>query len=116
MLLYKFYKKYKKLYNKNMNILDGRDWKYKIAFDNAYTIAGGTVQLFLNDQIVEGVVSSIKASKPNVREIYSDDENSLDLSGITLDGDENILEMRIMSISFNTYSINNPGIGYKFRY
>ena len=89
---------------------------YKIAFDNAYTIAGGTVQLFLNDQIVEGVVSSINASKPNVREIYSDDENSLDLSGITLDGDENILEMRIMSLSFNTYSINNPGIGYKFRY
>lgn len=29
-----FHKSYKKIYNKNMEVFDGRDWKYKIAFDN----------------------------------------------------------------------------------
>jgi hypothetical protein len=86
---------------------------YKISMDNYYTVTGGVVNLYMNGQFT-GVVSSIGA-RGNVNQIYGNDVY-LDLSSLNLDKkDNNILEMRIVNLNFNTYSIN-PSVGYKFRY
>lgn len=86
---------------------------YKISLDKNYTITGGTINLFLNDQFT-GISSSI-SSKGNVTTIQGED-CYIDLSNIDLsNSNENILDIRLISLSFNTYSIE-PNINYKFRY
>ena len=86
---------------------------YKISLDGNYTVTGGSVNLYLNGQFT-GVSSSVGA-KGSVSQIYGND-NYLDLSSLTLDKNNNdILEMRIVTLNFNTYTIN-PGVGYKFKY
>lgn len=91
----------------------GNKLYYKINLDSKYTITGGVVNLYLNDQFTT-VTSSIGA-RGSVNQIYGDD-CYLDLSTLDLDKkSENILEMRIITLNFNTYTIS-PGIGYKFKY
>ena len=86
---------------------------YKISFDKSYTITGGSVNLYLNDQFTN-IAGSIPASG-SVSEI-SGNQCYLDLSTLgVLPGGENILSVRLVSLSFNTYTIN-PSINYKFRY
>lgn len=86
---------------------------YKISLDQNYTITGGTVSLYLNDQYTN-INSSISA-KGSVNEISGEDcyidISSLDLSKANND----ILTVKLVSLSFNTYTIN-PGISYKFKY
>jgi len=91
----------------------GNKLYYKINLDSKYTVTGGVVNLYLNDQFTN-VTSSIGA-RGSVSSIYGDD-CYLDLASLNLDKKvENILEMRIITLNFNTYTIN-PGIGYKFKY
>lgn len=91
----------------------GNKLYYKINLDSKYTVTGGVVNLYLNNQFTN-VTSSIGA-RGSVSSIYGDD-CYLDLSSLNLDKKvENILEMRIITLNFNTYTIN-PGIGYKFKY
>ena len=100
------------MYITTLKIVDKKLY-YKISLDNIYSVTGGTVNLYLNDQFTE-ITSSI-VPKVNVSEIYGD-AYYLDLSSLNLDKDNiNIFELRIMSLNFNTYSIN-PNVGYKFKY
>ena len=86
---------------------------YKITLDQNYTITGGTVSLYLNDQYTN-INSSISA-KGSVNEISGED-CYIDLSTLDLSKSNNdILNIRLVSLSFNTYTIN-PGINYKFKY
>lgn len=86
---------------------------YKISLDQNYTITGGTVSLYVNDQYTN-INSSISA-KGSVSEIRGSD-CYLDLSSLNLSkADNNILSVKLVSLSFNTYTIN-PGINYKFKY
>lgn len=86
---------------------------YKISLDQNYTISGGMVSLYLNDQYT-GIDSSISA-KGSVSEI-SGEESYLDLSSLNLTKDtDSVLSIRLVSLSFNTYTIN-PSISYKFKY
>lgn len=86
---------------------------YKISLDKHYTITGGTVSLYLNDQYTN-ITSSIPA-KGSVKEISGED-CYLDLSSLNLSkADDNILTIRLVSLSFNTYTIN-PSINYQFKY
>ena len=85
---------------------------YKISLEQNYTITGGTVNLYLNDQY-----TNISNSVPtgNTKEI-SCENCYLDLSSLNLSqSSENILTIRLVSLSFNTYTIN-PSINYKFKY
>ena len=86
---------------------------YKITLDKNYTITGGTINLYLNDQFTN--ISGSISAKGNVSTITGDDcyidLSNLDLSSTT----ENVLNIRLVSLSFNTYTIN-PGINYKFKY
>ena len=87
---------------------------YKISLDKSYTITGGNINLYLNDQFT-GISSSIPSNRGSVLEISGND-CYLDLSGLNLSsGDENVLSIRLVSLNFNTYTIN-PGISYNFRY
>ena len=86
---------------------------YKISLDKNYTITGGTINLYLNDQFTN--ISGSISAKGNVSTISGDD-CYIDLSDLDLSkNNENILSIRLVSLSFNTYTIN-PGISYKFRY
>lgn len=86
---------------------------YKISLDRNYTITGGTINLYLNDQFTN--ISASISAKGNVSTISGDD-CYIDLSGLNISGtNENILSIRLVSLSFNTYTIN-PSINYKFRY
>ena len=86
---------------------------YKIVLDGTYNITGGTINLYLNNQFT-GISSSLSA-KGTVSQVYGDD-CYFDLSSLELNkANTNVLEMRIVTLKFNTYTIN-PGIGYKFRY
>lgn len=86
---------------------------YKITLDKNYTITGGTINLYLNDQFTN--ISGSISSKGNVSTITGDDcyidLSTLDLTSTT----EKVLNIRLVSLSFNTYTIN-PGINYKFKY
>ena len=85
---------------------------YKIAFDNNYTIVGGSINLLLNGQIVS--TNSIP-TKGNISEISGSD-CYFDISGLKLskkNGD--ILTIKLVSLSFNTYTIK-PNLTYKFKY
>ena len=86
---------------------------YKVSLDRNYTVTGGMVSLYLNDQFT-GVAGSIPA-KGNVS-VISGNDCYLDLSdvNITPTGD-NILSVRLVNLSFNTYTVN-PGASYNFRY
>lgn len=86
---------------------------YKINLDNNYTISGGTINLLLNGQIVS--TSSIP-TKGNVSEISGND-CYFDISDLKLNknNSNNILTLKLVSLSFNTYTIN-PNITYKFIY
>ena len=86
---------------------------YKINLDSNYTISGGTVNLLLNGQITAN--SSISA-KGNVSEISGND-CFFDISGLKLNKNDsnNILTLKLVSLSFNTYTIN-PNVTYKFKY
>ena len=93
--------------------ITGNKLYYKISLDRNYTITGGTVNLYLNDQFT-GISASISA-KGNVSTITGDD-CYIDLSTLNLSGDTtNVLNIRLVSLSFNTYTIN-PSINYKFKY
>ena len=86
---------------------------YKISLDKNYTITGGTVNLYLNDQFTS--ISGSISAKGNVSTISGDD-CYIDLSTLDLTGeDEYVLTIRIVSLSFNTYTIN-PNASYKFKY
>ncbi len=86
---------------------------YKVSLDKNYTITGGVVSLYLNDQYT-GINSSISA-KGSVNEISGED-CYLDLSSLDLTKDsDTVVSIRLVSLSFNTYTIN-PSINYKFRY
>ena len=86
---------------------------YKISLDKNYTITGGTVSLYLNDQYTN-INSSISA-KGNVIEISGED-CYIDLSTLNLSKANNdVLTVRLVSLSFNAYTIN-PNISYKFKY
>lgn len=86
---------------------------YKVTLDKNYTITGGTVNLYLNDQFT-GISGSIPA-KGSVN-IISGNDCYIDLSTLELSStEENVLSIRLVSLSFNTYTIN-PSINYKFKY
>ena len=86
---------------------------YKVSLDRNYTVTGGTVNLYLNDQFT-GISASISA-RGNVSTISGED-CYIDLSTLNLSSDKtNVLNIRLVSLSFNTYTIN-PSINYKFRY
>lgn len=86
---------------------------YKINFDKNYTVTGGTINLYLNDQFTN--ISGSISAKGNVSTINGDD-CYIDLSNLELSSTtENVLNIRLVSLSFNTYTIN-PGINYKFKY
>lgn len=86
---------------------------YKVTLDSNYTITGGTINLYVNDQF-SGINSSISA-KGNVNTITGED-CYIDISNLNLlTSDNNVLDVRIVSLSFNTYTIN-PSINYKFKY
>lgn len=86
---------------------------YKISLDRNYTITGGTINLYLNDQFTN--ISASISAKGNVSTISGED-CYIDLSGLNISGtNENILSIRLVSLSFNTYTIN-PSINYRFRY
>lgn len=85
---------------------------YKITLDKNYTITGGTINLYLNDQFtnISGSIPTGEKSTITGEDCYIDLSN-LELSTNT----ENVLNIRLVSLSFNTYTIN-PGINYKFKY
>lgn len=86
---------------------------YKISLDRSYTITGGTINLYLNDQFT-GISASISA-QGSVNTINGND-CYIDLSTLDLSSsNENVLDIRLVSLSFNTYTIN-PSINYKFKY
>lgn len=86
---------------------------YKISLDQNYTITGGTISLYVNDQYAN-VNGSISA-KGSVNQISGED-CYIDLSSLNLSKANNdILTVKLVSLSFNTYTIN-PGISYKFKY
>lgn len=85
---------------------------YKVSLDSNYTITGGTVNLYLNGQFT-GISSSI-AAKGSVSEIKGND-CFIDISSLNLTKKSEVLELRLVSLSFNTYTIN-PSINYKFKY
>ena len=86
---------------------------YKISLDSNYTITGGTVNLYLNGQFT-GISSSIGAVG-SVSQIYGNDYY-LDLSSLNLNKSSgDILEVRLVQLSFNTYTVS-PSVGYKFKY
>ena len=85
---------------------------YKISLDKNYTVTGGNINLYLNDQFTN-ITSSI-SSKGNVSTISGDD-CYLDISKLALSDEENLLSVRLVSLSFNTYTIN-PGVSYNFKY
>lgn len=90
----------------------GNKLYYKISLDGNYTIVGGTVNLMLNGQIVD--TSSISAMG-NTNEVSGND-CYFDLSKLNLNKSSNyVLTLRLVSFSFNTYTIN-PNISYKFKY
>ena len=97
----------------NVTKISGNKLYYKISFDKNYTVTGGNVNLYLNDQFT-GISSSVpvsgSVSSINGKNCY------LDLSTLGVNqGSGNVLTVRLMSLNFNTYIIN-PGIDYKFRY
>lgn len=86
---------------------------YKITLDRNYTITGGTINLYLNDQFTN--ISGSISAKGNVSTITGDD-CYIDLSNLELSTNtENVLNIRLVSLSFNTFTIN-PGVNYKFKY
>lgn len=85
---------------------------YHISLDKKYNITGGTLHLLLNGQVV--ATSSIQ-TLGNVSEIGGND-SFFNISLLKLSrNDTNIFTVKLVSISFNTYTIN-PDITYKFRY
>ncbi len=91
----------------------GNKLYYKISFDKNYVVTGGSVNLYLNDQYTN-VTSSISAS--GSVSVIKGENCYLDLSSLNLSADgTNVLELRLVSLGFNTYTIN-PGIKYKFLY
>ena len=92
----------------------GNKLYYKISFDKNYTITGGTIRLYLNDQFVN-VTGSIPSNRGNVSSISGND-CYLDLSGLKIsNSNDNLISVRLVSLSFNTYTIN-PGVSYNFKY
>ena len=86
---------------------------YKVILDNSYTITGGTVNLYLNGQFtgVSGSISPMgKVSQITGSDCY------VDLSSLNLNkNNKDILELRLVSLSFDTYTVS-PGVFYKFMY
>ena len=97
----------------NVTKIIGNKLYYKISFDKNYTVTGGSVNLYLNDQFAN-ITSSIPASG-SVSSI-SGKNCYLDLSDLgVVPGANNLLTVRLVSLNFNTYTIN-PGIDFKFKY
>lgn len=86
---------------------------YKISLDKNYTITGGTVSLYANGQYT--YIDSSISPKGNVSEIKGND-CVIDLTTLNLTVYPNpILELRLVSLGFDTYTIN-PSVNYKFKY
>lgn len=85
---------------------------YKILLDNNYTITGGTLNLLLDGQIVS---TTSVPTKGNVNQISGTD-CYFDLNDIKRnENSDNILTIRLVAISFNTYTVK-PNLSYKFKY
>lgn len=93
--------------------ISGNKLYYKISFDKSYTVTGGTINLYLNDQY-----TGISASVPTSGSVSSISGNNcyIDLSGLGVSsGGDNILTVRLVSLNFNTYTVS-PSLDYKFKY
>ena len=101
--------------NINLSVLKIVDKKlyYRISFDRNYSVVGGSLNLYLNDNFTE-ITASVPA-KGNVSSISGID-CYLDISSLNLNSsNENILSLKLVSLSFNTYTVN-PKVSYNFRY
>lgn len=99
--------------NLTVTRISGNRLYYKISLDKNYTVTGGVVGLYLNNQYTN--ISSSISAKGNVSDISGDD-CFIDFSNLNLSrSDQSVLSIRLLSLSFNTYTIQ-PGIEYKFRY
>ena len=86
---------------------------YKISLDKNYTVVGGTINLYLNNQF-SNITASIPA-KGNVSTISGND-CYLDISSLELSNStDNLLSLRVVNLNFNTYSVN-PSVSYNFKY
>ena len=86
---------------------------YKISFDKNYIVTGGTVGLYLNEQ-----ATNISSSIPTLGSVSSISGKDCYLDLASLDsrpGSGDVLTIRLLSLSFNTYSITSD-IEYKFKY
>ena len=86
---------------------------YKISFDKSYTVTGGSVNLYVNDQFAN--ISGSIPTRGSVLSISGDD-CYLDISKLNLSSDgENIISLRVVNLGFNTYRVN-PSASYSFKY
>ena len=86
---------------------------YKITLDKSYTVSGGTINLYLNNQF-----TNITANVPTKGKVMSISGSDcyLDISSLKLNSDnENLLSVRLVNLGFDTYNINPKAI-YNFRY
>ena len=86
---------------------------YKLSFDHNYTISGGNINLYINDQFAN--ISSSVPVRGSVNTISGDD-CYLDISSLSsaeLNG--KLLSVRLINLTFNTYTVN-PSASYNFRY
>lgn len=85
---------------------------YKITLDDTYNIIGGTVNIMING-IIAGS-SSIPAMGTTTE--ISGNDCFFDMSSFNIDRNlENIITLKVVSLSFNTYTAN-PNASYKFKY
>ena len=97
----------------NVTKIVGNKLYYKISFERNYTVTGGSLSLYLNDQFT-GVSASVPSlgsvSEVSGRDCY------MDLSGLDLRSSDNpLLTVKLVSLNFNTYTVS-PNVDYKFRY
>ena len=86
---------------------------YKLSFDKNYTITGGNINLYLNDQFTN--ISASVPTKGNVSTISGSD-CYLDISELQFSNStDNIISIRLVNLNFDTYQIN-PSVNYSFRY
>ena len=101
-----------KVYLSATKISNGKLY-YKISFDKSYTVTGGNINLYVNDQFAN--VSSSIPARGSVSTISGDD-CYLDISKLNLtNNNENVVSLRVVNLGFNTYNVN-PGASYSFKY
>lgn len=97
----------------NVTKIVGNRLYYKITFDKNYTVTGGSVNLYVNEQF-----ANVSSSIPTLGSVSSISGSNcyLDLSSLNLSSNNNnILSVRLVSLNFNTFTIN-PEVEYKFKY